>query len=58
MESKIGSNVVLAFFKQAGEYGNEKKAKIFSDTIGVDLEHGKVIFLDLLLVIRTAVSPL
>lgn len=31
------------------EIGNEKKAKIFSDTIGVDLEHGKVIFLDLFL---------
>lgn len=31
------------------EIGNEKRAKIFSDTIGVDLEHGKVIFLDLFL---------
>ena len=31
------------------EIGNEKKAKIFSDTIGVDLEHGKTIFLDLFL---------
>ena len=31
------------------EIGNEKKAKIFSDTVGVDLEHGKVIFLDLFL---------
>lgn len=31
------------------EIGNEKRAKIFSDTIGVDLERGKVIFLDLFL---------
>ena len=31
------------------EVDNEKRAKIFSDTIGVDLEHGKVIFLDLFL---------
>lgn len=31
------------------EIDNEKRAKIFSDTIGVDLEHGKVIFLDLFL---------
>lgn len=31
------------------EIGNEEKAKIFSDDIGVDLEHGKVIFLDLFL---------
>ena len=28
---------------------HEKRAKIFSDTIGIDLEHGKVIFLDLFL---------
>ena len=31
------------------EVDNEKRAKIFSDTIDVDLEHGKVIFLDLFL---------
>ena len=31
------------------EVDNEKRAKIFSDTIGVDLEHGKVLFLDLFL---------
>lgn len=31
------------------EIDNEKRAKIFSDTIGIDLEHGKVIFLDLFL---------
>ena len=31
------------------EIGNEKKAKIFSDTIGIDLEHGKAIFLDIFL---------
>ncbi|MDE7431202.1 MAG: TetR/AcrR family transcriptional regulator [Lachnospiraceae bacterium] len=31
------------------EIGNEKKATFFSDTIGVDLEHGKEIFLDLFL---------
>ena len=31
------------------EVDNEKRAKIFSDTIGIDLEHGKVIFLDLFL---------
>ena len=31
------------------EIDNEKKAKIFSDTIGVNLEQGKVIFLDLFL---------
>lgn len=31
------------------EIGNEKRAKTFSDTVGVDLEHGKVIFLDLFL---------
>lgn len=31
------------------EIGNEEKAKAFSDKIGVDLEHGKGIFLDLFL---------
>lgn len=31
------------------EVDNEKRAKIFSDTIGIDLKHGKVIFLDLFL---------
>lgn len=31
------------------EIGNEKKAKTFSDMIGVELEHGKEIFLDLFL---------
>lgn len=31
------------------EVGNEKKAKIFSDEIGIELEYAKVIFLDLFL---------
>ncbi len=31
------------------EIGNEKKAENFSDTIGMDLSHGKAIFLDLFL---------
>lgn len=31
------------------EIGNEKKAKIFSDAIGIKLEYAKVIFLDLFL---------
>ena len=31
------------------EVGNEEKAKIFSDSIGVELERGKAIFLDLFL---------
>jgi AcrR family transcriptional regulator len=31
------------------ELGNENKAKIFSETIGVELERAKVIFLDLFL---------
>ncbi len=31
------------------EIGNKKKAKTFSDMIGVELEHGKEIFLDLFL---------
>lgn len=31
------------------EIGNEKKAKIFSDTIGIELEQAKLIFLDLFL---------
>ncbi len=31
------------------EIGNEKKAENFSDTIGMDLIHGKAIFLDLFL---------
>lgn len=34
----------MDFYK---EVGNEKKAKIFSDEIGVELEHAKKIFLDL-----------
>lgn len=31
------------------EIDNEKRAKDFSETIGVDLEHAKIIFLDLFL---------
>lgn len=31
------------------EIGNEKKARIFSDAIGVEFERAKVIFLDLFL---------
>lgn len=34
------------FYKESG---NEKKAKAFSEMIGVDLEHSKIIFLDLFL---------
>ena len=31
------------------EVGNEEKAKIFSDSVGVELERGKAIFLNLFL---------
>lgn len=31
------------------EIDNEKRAKVFSETIGVELEHAKIIFLDLFL---------
>lgn len=31
------------------EIGNEKKARLFSDAIGLELEHAKVIYLDLFL---------
>lgn len=31
------------------EIDNEKKARFFSETVGIDLEHAKVIFLDLFL---------
>lgn len=36
----------MDFYKESG---NEKKAQIFSDAIGIDLERGKVIYLDLFL---------
>lgn len=34
------------FYKEAG---NEKKAQLFSETVGIDIEKAKVIFLDLFL---------
>lgn len=37
---------VKDFYREAG---NERKAKVFSDTVGVELERAKIIFLDLFL---------